>query len=481
MKVIIVDDERISREGMIDFIDWRGDYGIEVAGTAANGQEGYELYEAVRPEIVLTDIKMPIMTGIELAERIRAVDKKVKIIFLSAHSDFSYAQQALKTRADDYLLKPIEESELRSLLDRITAETLEESRREDARQQFLKVLDGSWELYPQLRGYAFQVFLLGREPKGGWNGHGLWLLEYHEGSNVGIARFPLPQGEGSEYAPELDGFDCCYAGSRVEGPEHIRRSYNEAVLSRYIGTFWELRRLDYNVIVKRRDQWSRQEAQLQQESVKLADEIRSAMSACDKARVEAVAHRTMHYLARNKGVDPAYIEDFLMGLVTRAAQAFVNSPELKETLWELRVSLQSQDCFRSVHSLFSNWLLSWVARAEKTRRQSDTTIVQRVMDIVAEEYNQDMNLRLLAERVYLSPNYLGNLFRNTTGMYFNEYLVGYRMQKAAELLREGVGKVTMVGEAVGIPNNSYFSSLFKKTFGITPKEYRRTHCKQPHS
>ncbi|MNB76897.1 putative response regulatory protein [compost metagenome] len=478
MKMIIVDDERIGREGLTDFIDWRGDYGIGIAGTAADGQEGYDLYQSVRPDIVLTDIKMPIMTGIELAERIRAVDKKVRIILLSAYSDFAYAQQALKTRVDDYLLKPIEESDLRSLLDRITAESMEESRREDARQQFLNVLDGSWELCPQLRGYAFRVFLFGKKPERSCSGHGMWLLEYHEGANVGIARYPLGEEAGSSSHMAVEGFESCYAGSRVECPEDIRRSYNEAVLSRYIGNFWELKELEYDLIVRRRMQWNRHDAELQQESVKLADEIRSAMNGFDRTRVEAAAHRTMHYLAQNQGVDPAYIEEFLMRLVTRVAQDFVNYQEMNSSLWELRVSLQGRDRFRTIKPFLTGWLLEWAGKAEETRRQSDTTIVQRVIDIVSQEYDQDINLRLLAERVYLSPNYLGNLFRNATGMYFNDYLAGYRMKKATELLQEGADKVTKVGEAVGIPNTSYFSSLFKKTFGVTPKEYRRTHCKQ---
>lgn len=125
MKMIIVDDERIGREGLIDFIDWRKDYGIEIVGVASNGEEGFNLYQSKKPDIILTDIKMPIMTGIEMAEKIRTIDLDVRIILLSAYSDFSYAQKALKTKVDDYLLKPIEEEEVRRLMNQIRVESME--------------------------------------------------------------------------------------------------------------------------------------------------------------------------------------------------------------------------------------------------------------------------------------------------------------------------------------------------------------------
>ncbi|RCX21565.1 YesN/AraC family two-component response regulator [Fontibacillus phaseoli] len=477
MKMIIVDDERIGREGLLDFIDWSRDYGIKIVGTAANGQEGYELYRSVRPDIVLTDIKMPIMSGIEMAEKIRAGDKIVKIVFLSAYSDFTYAQKALKTRIDDYLLKPVEEAELRKMMDRIADEKMEQTRRDYCKKYFVDILAGKPDLCVQLREYSFQVFLLGKEPVPKIDGHGLWLMEFHDGANVGIAKYE--SGEEAVWngrsAREVFGF--CYAGRCVDRPEEIRRSYNEAVLSQYFGSFWELEELEYSQIVKLREQWGRHEAEMQHELVKLANDIRAAISGCDRSRVEAAVHRTMRYLAQNQGIDPASIEDFIMRLVTRIAEEFHDN-ETRNSLWELRVSLQGRNQFRKIKGILIDWLINLTDTQEEKRKQSETSIVQRVIQIIEEEYERDIGLRTIAERVYLSPNYLGNIFRNATGMYFIDYLARHRMKKATELLLSGPDKVTKIGEAVGIPNTSYFSSLFKKTFGITPKEYRRNNQKQ---
>lgn len=478
MKMIIVDDERIGREGLLDFIDWGTDYGIEIAGTAANGLEGYELYRSVRPDIVLTDIKMPIMTGIEMAEKIREDDKTVKIVFLSAYSDFSYAQKALKTGIDDYLLKPIEEVELRKMMTRIASEKIEQQRRDDSKQYLSHLLAGKQELCAQLHDYSFQVFILGKEPDRNAGDHGLWLMAFHNGVNVGIARYETREEAASNVRTIGVGYEFRFAGSSVNRPEEIRVSYNEAILSYYVGMFWELKELEYCQIVKRREQWSRHEEDIQHELIKLANDIRAAVNGLDRLRVENVIHRTIHYLAQNQGIDPDSVEDFVLRLVTRIANEFSSMSEIKNSLWEMRMSLHGLGQFRKIKGILTEWLMNLSQKVEEKQKLTETTIVQKVLSIIEQDYGQDICLRSIAERVYLSPNYLGSIFRNETGMYFNDYLAGYRMQKATELLVSESDKVTQVGEAVGIPNTSYFSSLFKKTFGITPKEYRRNNRKQ---
>ncbi|NMO94968.1 response regulator [Paenibacillus lemnae] len=478
MKMIIVDDERAGREGLMDFIDWRTDYGIEITGTAANGQEGYELYRSVQPDIVLTDIKMPIMNGITMAEKIRASDKTVKIALLSAYSEFKYAQQAVKMGVDDYLLKPIEESELRKMMDRMTSEMLDHRERQHSRQYFLDILGGKKEDYAALSGYSYQVFVLGKEPELKFNASGMWLMEFYEGVNVGIARYESVDPAAGFHNSAREGFEVRYAGSRVQGPEEIRRSYKEAVLTQYIGFYWELKELEYAQVVRRRDQWSTHEAEIQQELMKLSDDIRAAVNGLDRSKVQAAVHRTLHYLSHNQGLDPAYVEDFIMRLASRMAEEFAGLNDIKDSLWELRISLHELEHFRQVKGILSGWLMMLTDKAEEKQRKSDTTIVQTVIGIIDQEYDRDIGLRTIAERVYLTPNYLGNIFRQETGMYFNDYLASLRMKKAAELLVAGADKVADIGEAVGMTSTSYFSSLFKKTFGVTPKEYRRYYRKQ---
>ena len=103
-KVLIVEDEVLVREGLKSVIGW-DKLGMEVVGDAANGRQALEIYERERPDIVLTDIRMPVMDGLELIARIREEDKKTGIVILTCYEEFGYLQEALRMGVSDYILK----------------------------------------------------------------------------------------------------------------------------------------------------------------------------------------------------------------------------------------------------------------------------------------------------------------------------------------------------------------------------------------
>lgn len=111
LDLVIVEDEEIIRRGLICTIDWLK-LGAKVVGEAGNGQEALEVIREKKPDVVLTDIKMPIMDGIALTEALRAEGNPAKLIYLTSYADFSYAQQALRLEVSDYLLKPVNEEDL---------------------------------------------------------------------------------------------------------------------------------------------------------------------------------------------------------------------------------------------------------------------------------------------------------------------------------------------------------------------------------
>lgn len=129
VKVVIVDDEKMIREGLTRTIPWN-DMGVEVVGTAGNGQMALEIIREKKPHIVLTDIRMPKMDGLQLLQRVREENSKIKVVMLSGYDDFSYAQQAIKYGASDYLLKPINAEDLQKLIKKLV-KTFEEEIFED--------------------------------------------------------------------------------------------------------------------------------------------------------------------------------------------------------------------------------------------------------------------------------------------------------------------------------------------------------------
>lgn len=120
LRVLIVEDEEIIRRGLLCMIDWAG-MGCRIVGDAADGRAGLELLRTERPDVVLTDIRMPRMDGIEMAEQARAEGILPQLVFLTSYAEFGYAKQALRLQAADYLLKPVDEAELAALMKRLAA------------------------------------------------------------------------------------------------------------------------------------------------------------------------------------------------------------------------------------------------------------------------------------------------------------------------------------------------------------------------
>ena len=118
LKVLIVDDEALVRRGIVLGVDWSA-RGCVVVGEAANGEEGLAAVERYRPNLIITDVRMPRMDGIEMLNRLREQGCRAHVIVLTAHSDFSYARSALQLGADDYLLKPFRDQELMNAIDKV--------------------------------------------------------------------------------------------------------------------------------------------------------------------------------------------------------------------------------------------------------------------------------------------------------------------------------------------------------------------------
>lgn len=119
LRVVIVEDEDIIRKGLICTVDWQS-MGACVVGEAADGQEGLAVVEAQQPDVVLTDIRMPCLSGLAMAEALRRSGCRAALVFLTSYADFSYAQEALRLGTADYLLKPVEEEALRAVLQKLS-------------------------------------------------------------------------------------------------------------------------------------------------------------------------------------------------------------------------------------------------------------------------------------------------------------------------------------------------------------------------
>ena len=118
LKLVIAEDEEIIRMGLVQTIDWQA-MGVELAGAAADGMEALEQVKKLQPDVLLTDIRMPRLSGLELADKVLALGLGTRVIFLTSYAEFDYAREALRLQAVDYLLKPVEEEELARVMKNI--------------------------------------------------------------------------------------------------------------------------------------------------------------------------------------------------------------------------------------------------------------------------------------------------------------------------------------------------------------------------
>ena len=132
---MLVDDEKLELEMIRDYVDWK-QYDIEVVGTAKNGMEALTIAEKCLPDIIITDVKMPIMDGLQFSKELRKRNTQVEIIFLSGYDEFSYIKTALQLEVTDYLLKPLDFDELPSVISR-AKERLEKRKKEEESQKVL--------------------------------------------------------------------------------------------------------------------------------------------------------------------------------------------------------------------------------------------------------------------------------------------------------------------------------------------------------
>lgn len=125
LRLIIAEDEDIIRMGLVQTVDWQS-MGVEIAGAAADGSEALRLVQELQPEVLLTDIRMPRLSGLELAEKVLELGLPTRVVFLTSYAEFAYAREALRLQAVDYLLKPIEEKELQRVMAKIANELSEQ-------------------------------------------------------------------------------------------------------------------------------------------------------------------------------------------------------------------------------------------------------------------------------------------------------------------------------------------------------------------
>ncbi len=518
-RLMIVDDHEYLIEGLRKFINW-SELNLEVLDVATNGEEGLSKIRRMRPDIVLTDISMPIMDGLEMIRTLSAEGLGCKYIILTGHGEFEYAREAIKYGVMDFILKPVMPREITEVLHRAVTACETEHRQHEQEQRMKQQLLESLPVLTQrfmeelfegaiqsAAEYESRSKLLNLDLGGeGYRVLSVEIGDYsrfqaeHDEDERRFTKFSLetamcealgvqrsflgfrerratlllcqqlPQDEAMAARLEAlvrklqaaHGIGLTVGlGSVVATVQQIHTSYLQSLeCLRAHGAGCVLLHNPSNTGVTT-PSWPK--AQLQEALHSRSPEKLSACLNLFLADLQAEPRLNMAQ-ARATAADMLAEMDRML---TQTAHFLEEPPEVPtpelpsaQTLSELEMHLRT--AFLRAQAAVSSHGDPRTAR-----------IIEQVLEAIRHDYDKDLTLQDLARQVYLTPNYLGTIFCKHMGRSFLDYLAQYRMQKAADLLASGKYLVYEVSEMVGYRDHDYFRRVFKEYMGVTPSQFRK--------
>lgn len=522
---LLVDDEAEVIGAIQKKLNW-GELGYEVPRCAENGLEALEMAEEYAPDVVLTDIKMPYMDGLELSRRLKELYPNVRIIIFSGFDEFEYAREAIRLEAEEYILKPVNAEELAGVFRRIREQL---DREADERQNirmlqeyynrslpmlqenfYAALMEGKYsgsELKKQMEDYqidlhgplftavvfhlsktnlpegmsavllAVSVRKLAEERiEGDWDGRFFNYL----GNTVMIAQL-REEGEMIRLTDACDKF-CRLAKAVLKAPvtagigvacrkaRDLSASYSGARSA-----------VSYRIIYGNSKAINIAEIAPQErggEELESGESMRNIFRMIRMDQEEELPAAVAAYI-REKTATRSSMQEyrfFVMGLAGELYR-FARDNELSSE----EIFGDNDGMYRTIQQLEANELISWMQEVcGKMQRmirdkRSDTTqsFVRRAIEYVEDHYaKKDLSTDSLCSFLGVSAAYFSTVFKRETGKTFINYLTDCRMEKAERLLLESSEKTYVIARQVGYSDPNYFSYVFKKRYGMSPSKYK---------
>ncbi len=531
-KALIVDDEPSARNGIRDCIDW-SKYNIKVAGDADDGTTALKIIEKEKPDIILTDVKMSQMHGIELAKEVRALYPDTKIIFISGYDDVDYIKSALKLKAIDYVLKPIDLVELEEVIKKVVNIIEEEDRQNDIilgmekkliesvpllRDKFLKTLvfgdieetrliedrieflnldltmDGKYcimiididdqvQLFKGMKEkdqqlISLSVINISKELiKIYYNGY---VIEKERGEFVCIIQVnetsdlfdieKVAEHIQITLGNKLDLSISIGIGKIVDNLSLLMNSYynaNKALAQKlFVGK---------NQIFTLENDTETYNSDLNID-LKKEEKIKFLLKAGEKDEVINFINNMFNKLLDNRNLDIKQFQIICFQLihitfsVLMELEITTNKNSINEgVLWNKLIETETLEDMKNIivdHYKNVNMLL------QENSNGSDNYTIQNIKSIIEEKYFENITVNDISKLVFLSTNYICMIFKRDTGTTINDYITRIRIEKAIEMLKDPGIKLYDICYAVGYSDPSYFSKVFKKYTGLSPKQYK---------
>jgi two-component system response regulator YesN len=525
-RVIFVEDEIVTREGIRDNVDWAGN-GFEFAGEASDGEMALQLLRTEKPDVLITDIKMPFMDGLQLCKIVRERMPGVQVVILSGHDEFEYAQKAINLGVKEYLLKPVTVKDLHEVLQRLAAQL----NRERTEQEKLKMLQDQVEENKAILKERFMLKLV------------LGAMSSSEAIEKGqmldldlMARYYLVVILKARLADRSDSFDYDeyrqiqqIVADQVENNPDVfllKKDWEEFILlmkgntAEYleeerdflVGRInQEIKRTRYRLVIGAGAPKSRI-SQIYKSFIEAAVDIQNASNEgaaglstpIDKSEILKIDKTAVENYLKT-GAKQEY-DEFFDSFIRPLGDAALKSYLIKNYilvdvilttarfLHDLGSDIdQVVDEFNSIETILMS-IHNIEQLKEQVRkimisaldfRSSLTASHHRDMIRQVKEYihtkfpDPDLSLQEVAAKANLSPSHFCVIFNQEVGQTFKEYLTEIRIKKAKELLRSTALGATEISCRIGYSDPHYFSYVFKKNTNMSPTEYRAKIQKDP--
>lgn len=505
--ILIVDNERIDREG-IKLLIQKFNLPLHVT-EADSGKQALAYLQNGEFDILLSDIKMPIMDGLELAQRARELKPQLKIVIFSAYGEFDYAKQAIHIGVAQYILKPIRMEEFLKVMDQVLSLCKEE---EEARVHNEMLLRG----YKKGLQYEKEKVLLD-------------ILQGNELENNQINELKLHIVEKPALLVLFDFKDRFFDTRGAEFEQHLPAWFPAFAVLEYVN----LNEYQSMVFIQLDDSLDSASTDQLGEMLKHAvtDTFKSNVCIVLSNPVNSKEQIHMEYMNMEKSIESKFFYDRSVVLFSsgtdKATQSNMSDAEFYIAQMDRHIELREyseagkmieqffdalqmdrklpvtylkfvctsimQKLFKSSdrhHQLIpdmaeniyaSSTLLElksilmqivWQYGENALAVKQGGKLITDVLDVIHKEYSNDISLEYVADKVYLSPSYLSHLFKKETGQSFMKYVTSFRFNKALDLLQNTNMKISDISREVGYNSHSYFCSIFKNYYGLSPAQFR---------
>ncbi|MFC7681394.1 response regulator [Paenibacillus sp. GCM10028914] len=426
LNMLIVDDEADIRESLAMY-NW-SQSGIKLSATVQHGIEALQWIEENHIDLLITDIRMPIMDGLELVKRVRAFDPYIKIIVLSGFDDFDYARTCIRYGVSEYLLKPIDRMKLIEAIDRLKTIFLQEEEREERNRLLEK--RSNFLIRSLRRGFLDRLLT---KP--------LSVYEIEDG--------------------------CLSSEMILEGNSFvvILIRIDQAVLNRHIYTESEWKLITFtleNIITELWDDEGHGYQFINR------DNNYCYLITAEHSPLFELLKQIRKQLYRFRGLFRSTLSFAIGQPVTSVADIYLSRQKADKRMLEL-----DEDSFELLNE--HDLMLQNTHRPSHQSKNisgSSQNIVNKAKGYIYHNCHRAITLSEVAQAIHVNSSYLSHLFSEVTGNTYVYYLTACRTEKAKELLENSHYKIYEIGELVGFRNPRYFSSIFRKLTGMTPNEYR---------